>query len=291
MTNAFKHQLKKELGTNIKSVIDMLDVSLNIDSSIFNDFVLLKSRYSSLNSRYNNGVLSDENYNIGLNRIKQSLIHIIDRLEEDDINQNKIKQFSEKKSSSTPSSDYEVNKSQENDSSKKSSNDDTSSNDETPLKVFIAYSWDNDNHKAWILQLANKLVENGLDVLLDQYELGLGKNLTHFMEKSIESADKVLTIFTENYKLKAEGRAGGVGYEYSMINAELYQNQVNNNKIIPILRGGDSDSSIPKFIKAFIWLDMRDDSKFDENFMSLLREIYNEPKIKKPQIGKKPKFD
>lgn len=156
-------------------------------------------------------------------------------------------------------------------------------------KIFISYSWDNDLHKEWVLQLANHLIQNGLDVILDQYDLGLGKNLTHFMEK-LDTADKVIVIFTSNYKLKAEGRLGGVGYEYSIINHTLYKNQLNNNKIIPVLREGTPESSIPVFMNAYVWLDMCNDDDFDKDFETLLRDIYGEPFLKKPLIGPQPFF-
>lgn len=77
-------------------------------------------------------------------------------------------------------------------------------------KVFISYSWDSDEHKTWVLNLANTLVANGVDVTLDQYELQLGRNLTHFMERAVQDADKVILIMTKNFKLKAEDRKGGV---------------------------------------------------------------------------------
>jgi hypothetical protein len=73
----------------------------------------------------------------------------------------------------------------------------------------------------------------------------VGKNLTHFMETSVRNADKVICLFTPNYKLKTEGRSGGVGFEYSMIDQNLYKQQVENTKLIPILRSGDADTSIP----------------------------------------------
>ena len=160
----------------------------------------------------------------------------------------------------------------------------------TPPKVFISYSWDDDAHKAWILNLANQLLANGVDVTLDQFELSLGKNLSHFMERAVQDANKVLLILTENYKIKAEGRKGGVGYEYSMINSALYKMQTNNNKFLPVLRGQDRDASTPIFVDAFINLDMRDDTKFDANLEELLRAIYEAPKVVKPPIGKKPDF-
>ncbi|MEL6135162.1 MAG: toll/interleukin-1 receptor domain-containing protein, partial [Bacteroidota bacterium] len=86
---------------------------------------------------------------------------------------------------------------------------------EQPIKVFISYSWDSDEHKEWVKQLADRLMADGIDITLDQYDLLLGRNLTHYMEEAVETANKVILILTENYKLKAEKRTGGVGYEYS----------------------------------------------------------------------------
>ena len=157
-------------------------------------------------------------------------------------------------------------------------------------KVFISYSWDNEAHQKWVLDLANQLVAKGVDVTLDQYELQLGANLSHFMERAVADADKVLLILTENYKVKAEGRTGGVGYEYSMINSALYKTQTNNKKFLPILRGTDRETSTPIFVNAFINLDMRSDAQFEQQLEALLRTIFNKPKVVKPPIGTPPTF-
>lgn len=157
-------------------------------------------------------------------------------------------------------------------------------------KVFISYSWDNEDHKQWVIALANRLRSNGVDVILDRYYLTAGKSVTHFVENALREAEKVVVIFTPNYKLKADHRAGGVGYEYSIINNSLYQNQTGNDKIIPVLRMGSMEESIPDFMQQYIHLDLRNDSTFENSYTDLLREIYNEPAIKMPEMGKKPSF-
>jgi hypothetical protein len=156
--------------------------------------------------------------------------------------------------------------------------------------VFISYSWDSDEHKKWVYNLAEKLAEKGIRVILDQYSLRLGKSLPHFVEQSISKSDKILIIFTPNYRLKADGRSGGVGYEYSIMNANLYQNQTGNEKIIPILRNGTMQDSIPSFMQQFIHLNLSKDDNFETGFNDLIREIYNEPAIKVPALGKRPEF-
>jgi len=156
--------------------------------------------------------------------------------------------------------------------------------------VFISYSWDDEEHKRWVLNLANRLVDERVNVLLDRYELRLGRNLPLFVETSIRNADRIIIVFTPNYKLKAEKRDGGVGYEYSIMNAELYENQTNNEKIIPVLRNGSKTDSIPEFMQQYIHLDMKLDANFETSFTDLLREIYNEPEIAKPKLGEKRKI-
>jgi len=156
--------------------------------------------------------------------------------------------------------------------------------------VFISYSWDNEEHKKWVLNLADKLTENGgVYVILDRYDLKAGKAMTQFMEKAVNQADKVLLIMTPNYKDKADNRVGGVGYEYSMITQELYEKQ-DNEKFIPIRREGKYDECAPKFLKQYISHDMTNDATFESDFNYLLRIIYDEPEIKRPTLGKKPTF-
>ncbi|WP_118974078.1 toll/interleukin-1 receptor domain-containing protein [Taibaiella koreensis] len=161
----------------------------------------------------------------------------------------------------------------------------------TNNKVFISYSWDNDAHKQWVLDLANLLIKNGIDVILDRYELSAGKSLQHFIENAVSESNRIIIVYTPNYKLKADKREGGVGYEYSIINIGLYKDITGQGKIIPILRQGSIASSIPEFMQQFIHIDFSNDRKFSENYEELLREIYKEPKIKKPQIGEKPNFE
>ena len=157
--------------------------------------------------------------------------------------------------------------------------------------VFISYSWDDDAHVEWVLKLAERLRADGVDVILDRYNLRPGKSLPHFIEQSIASAQRILMIFTPNYRLRADGRAGGVGYEYSIINAELYRDQINNEKVIPILRKGPMSESIPSFMQQYIHINLTDDENFEAKYTELIRDIYDEPAIKVPEIGTKPTFE
>jgi hypothetical protein len=105
----------------------------------------------------------------------------------------------------------------------------------------------------------------------------------------VEESDKVLLIMTPNYKNKAEKRIGGVGYEISMITAEIFNKQ-DTDKFIPILISGSRAESAPSFVKSRIDVDMSNQDEFEKKFEELLRAIYDEPEIKRPSIGQKPTF-
>jgi hypothetical protein len=141
-----------------------------------------------------------------------------------------------------------------------------------------------------VLNLANELIKNGVDVFLDQYDLSLGMEMTHFMEKAV-TADKILAILTPNYKVKADNRKGGVGYEYSLITKEYYNSEPDKTKIFPILRNGDETTSTPAFIQTRIFHDMTDDRTFDAKLFQLIKLISGRRLINKPELGELPDFE
>ncbi len=106
-----------------------------------------------------------------------------------------------------------------------------------PPKVFVSYSRDSEQHKDWVLTLATRLVSNGVNILLDQWDLTLGSDLPRFMESGLTAADRVLAICTDKYVEKANAGVGGVGYEKMILTAQLKQN-VTADRIIPIIREG-----------------------------------------------------
>ncbi|MEM6700870.1 MAG: toll/interleukin-1 receptor domain-containing protein, partial [Bacteroidota bacterium] len=83
----------------------------------------------------------------------------------------------------------------------------------TSPTVFISYARDDDAHKEWVKMLADRLLNNRIEVLLDQYDATAGTNFIHFMEQAVSKADYIVMILTPNYKTKSDQRLKGVGYE------------------------------------------------------------------------------
>ncbi len=127
--------------------------------------------------------------------------------------------------------------------------DDQVSESETAnlTKVFISYSWDNDDHKNWVRELATRLRSDGIDVTLDQWHLVPGDQLPEFMERSVRESDYVLIVCTHKYKERSDNRRGGVGYEGDIITAEFMATR-NHRKFIPILRQQPWEDSAPNWL-------------------------------------------
>ena len=60
--------------------------------------------------------------------------------------------------------------------------------------VFISYSHDNDEHRAWVLKLATDLRYHGVNAILDQWDLRIGTDLRFFMENGL-SASTLVCMF------------------------------------------------------------------------------------------------
>ncbi len=140
--------------------------------------------------------------------------------------------------------------------------------------ITISYSWDNEEHQAWVKKLADDLEENSIDVILDQDNLSYGAELTSFMEKSIAKADRVLCILTPNFKKKTDGEEGGVGYEYSIIKNEiLMRKDIAKNKFIPILREGSIDESCPKRLSGYYIMEFKKEDDYNKKLQELINDI------------------
>ncbi len=155
-----------------------------------------------------------------------------------------------------------------------------------PPKVFASYSHDSDEHKQWVLKLCNKLVENGVDVMLDQWDVRLGTDQTFFMEK-LSTADRVLMICTDAYVKKADNREGGVGYEGLIITEQIAED-VKTDKFIPVIRQSSNERKMPIFLGKRQYIEFTDDDRFDEKFNELLHDIHGVPIISRPPLGENP---
>lgn len=161
--------------------------------------------------------------------------------------------------------------------------------DRNTPKVFISYSWTNESHQKWVIGLGEKLRANGIDVILDVWDLKQGQDKYKFMEQMVtdETITKVLIICDKKYKEKSDMSKGGVGTESQIISSEVY-NKVQETKFIPIVVEYENGiACAPVFLKSRIHIDYTDDMS-SEPLESLIRAIFDKPVHVKPPLGKAP---
>ncbi len=129
-------------------------------------------------------------------------------------------------------------------------------------KVFISYSWESDEFKQSIWELAGWLYrtsERGIEVISDHLfsvkppEIGWHR----WMEKEISSADIVLVICTPKYRRYFEGYDGeatsgyGVTHEGLIITSKFYDGKGKNEKFYPVIPDDGSIDNIPTIFKTY----------------------------------------
>ena len=164
--------------------------------------------------------------------------------------------------------------------------------EESP-KLFVSYSWSSPEREEWVLNLATALRDNGVDVILDKWDLKEGQDAHAFMEKMVTDPkiSKVAIVCDHLYAEKADGRSGGVGKETQIISAEVYEKQ-DQNKFVAIVVEKDEMGKpfLPTYYRSRIYIDLSDNDLYAKNFEQLLRWVFDKPLYIKPELGKKPAF-
>jgi len=155
-------------------------------------------------------------------------------------------------------------------------------------KCFISYSWDSDAHKEWVRKLAKHLQDNGVETLLDQWDLRPGSDIPNYMETSVRESNFVILVCTPNFATKANEGSGGVGYEKCIVTGEVFQCVSSPEKFVPILRSGSDKEAIPSYLKSKYYVDFRDDQAFEKSLEKLLRHLHSIPRYQRPPLGSKP---
>ncbi|MDZ7342675.1 MAG: TIR domain-containing protein [candidate division KSB1 bacterium] len=153
-------------------------------------------------------------------------------------------------------------------------------------RVFISYSHDSPEHCDAVLNLSDRLREQGIDCIIDQYEFSPPEGWHRWTEKQIRDADFVLMICSEGYYKKVMGMEPpdlglGVKWESNLIYQHLYDAGTQNKKFIPVLLKNCKTDYIPTPVKGatYYFCDTQ------EGYEKLYRHLTHQPAIKKPKLG------
>lgn len=136
-------------------------------------------------------------------------------------------------------------------------------------RVFVSYSWDGDEHRAWVGALATRLRGDGVETILDQWHVAPGDQLPAFMERAVRESDYVLIVCTPRYKDRSDRRAGGVGYEGDIMTGEVFTTR-NERKFIPILRNAQWTPAAPSWLAGKYYVDLSGDPYAEHQYNDLL---------------------
>jgi hypothetical protein len=160
-------------------------------------------------------------------------------------------------------------------------------------KVFISYCWEPIQNKVKTIALAERLVTDGVDVIIDVWDLKEGQDKFNFMEKMVNSPDisRVLIISNKIYAAKSDLRKGGVGSESMIISEKIYSN-AEQTKFLPLIFEKDEDNKpfLPIYISSRIYIDFTDEEYFEDEYEKLLRNLFEKPLYAKPKLGSPPVF-
>lgn len=160
-------------------------------------------------------------------------------------------------------------------------------------KVFISYAWGDEDYQAEVLAFASKLIGDGIEVILDKWDLSEGNDTYAFMEKSVNdpTVTNVLMLLDPLYAKKADDHQGGVGTETQIISAKVYK-EVTQDKFLPIIMRRDIDGNVckPTYLEGRLHFDLTVPDKYDFEYTRLVKKLYGEEVYPKPDLGRKPEW-
>ncbi len=149
------------------------------------------------------------------------------------------------------------------------------------------------SHVEWVIDFATSLQSDGIDVVLDQWDLREGEDPNVFMERIVsdETIDRILMVCDSNYATKADKREGGVGTESQIISSKIYS-QVGKSRFVAIVRERDESNQacVPIFYGSRMYIDMTDSREQSSSHERLIRWIFDKPLNVKPPLGKPPAY-
>jgi hypothetical protein len=164
----------------------------------------------------------------------------------------------------------------------------TAASRETRPRAFISYSSGaTPEHDEWVLRLATRLTQNGVEVVLDRWDVGLGDDLAHFMEQGLAGADRVIAVCSDAFIKKADAGTRGVGYEKKIMTAPMMETAIDNH-VVPVIRDATGGRLVPQFLSGTLYVDFRDDEQWDAKYRELLHDLYGERINPKPALGPNP---
>lgn len=155
-------------------------------------------------------------------------------------------------------------------------------------EVFISYSHDSEEHVTRVRELSDRLRGEGVDCVLDQYEVCPPEGWQRWMDVKIRDSQFVLLICSDVYYNRVmgqekSGKGLGVKWEGNLIYQHLYHSDSLNTKFIPVIFTDGHTNHIPTPLLGATRYCLATKSGYQD----LYRRLTNQVKHIKPELGKR----
>jgi tetratricopeptide (TPR) repeat protein len=163
-----------------------------------------------------------------------------------------------------------------------------------PVRVFISYAHDSDQHVAAVRDLWVFLRGVGIDARLDLPAAERRQEWPSWMLEQVRDARYVLVVASPAYKRRSDGLAAadegrGVQFEARLIREFFYRDQdAGVERFLPVLLPGVPVECIPDFLSPTAGMHYRADSMSVAGCEPLLRVLTGQPWEVEPPLGQVP---
>jgi hypothetical protein len=154
-------------------------------------------------------------------------------------------------------------------------------------RVFISYSHESEQHRSWVLALADRLRGDEIDAWIDRYAEAPVEGWPRWIRRQIEESDFVLCVCTAAYRRAFDGyndpeRGLGVNNEGFIILQDLYDRGNLSERYIPVLPGRSwRMADVPGALRGFTPYQLPDE--YDD-----LRRRLTRSTAGPPPLGRRP---
>ena len=163
-----------------------------------------------------------------------------------------------------------------------------------PVRVFISYAHDSDEHVAAVRDLWIFLRSQGIDARLDLPAAERRQEWPTWMTEQLRDARFVLVVASPAYKLRSDGPAAadegrGVQFEAGLIREYFYRDRrAGVQRFLPVLLPRVSAACIPDFLSPVSATSYRVSSMSVAGCEKLLRVLTGQPYEVEPPLGRVP---
>lgn len=160
----------------------------------------------------------------------------------------------------------------------------TQDSEAAAARIFLSYSHDSEAHKQRVLELCERLRQDGVNAWLDRYELSPEEGWPRWTRQQVQSAASVLVICSATYKRRAEGAEApgkGLGATWEALAMEqvLYESAGLNQRFVPVHFEGD-EQHVLSLLRPYARFAV------PTQYEALLRRLGGQPDVSAPPLGR-----